>query len=82
MEAQLISPFDHLFAFLRANIVRNLHSVLFIVHQQHLQICRGLHEKLVKAVLDATAGLLVRSVADIGSEGRALELAANSTIHT
>merc|ERR1719401_2258603 len=76
VEAQLVRALDDLLALLSPDVVSNLNGVLLIVHQQHLQIGRALHEELVEA------GLLVGPIPDGGDEGRALELPADAAIDT
>merc|ERR1719148_328747 len=81
-ELQLISSLDDLLALLRANVMCDLHGVLLIVHQQHLQVSRTMHQKLVEAVLRAKARLLARTVANARHERAAFEFSAHAAIDT
>ena len=50
MKAQLICALNYLLALLGTDVMSNLHRVLLVVHQQHLQVTRALHQEFVEAV--------------------------------
>ena len=53
MKAQLIRALNYLLALLGTDVMSNLHRVLLVVHQQHLQVTRALHQEFVEAVPEA-----------------------------
>merc|ERR1719373_1524315 len=80
VEPELVCALDDLLALLGADVVSDLDGVLLIVHQQHLQVRGALHQELIEAILETEPGLLVRTVADVGHDGRALELPPHAAI--
>ena len=80
VQAQLVCPLHDLLALLGTDVVGNLHGILLIVHEQHLQVSWASHDKLVEAILQAEPGLLVRSVANLGAQSGALESPTHAAI--
>merc|ERR1712194_273327 len=50
-ELQLISSLHNFLALLRADVVSDLHGVLLVVHEEHLQVSRTMYQELVEAIL-------------------------------
>ena len=80
IEAQLVCTLHALLALLGPDVVRNLHCVLLIVHEEHLQISWAAHQELVEATLQAKSGLLVRAVSDLWAKSGALKASSHSPI--
>merc|ERR1740121_1882549 len=74
VQTQLVCALDNLLALLGADVVRDLHAILLVVHQQHLEIGGLAHQELVEAVAEAVPGPLVGAVPDVGHERGALNL--------
>merc|ERR1719330_76197 len=81
-ETQLVRSLNNLLTFLRPNVVSDFHRVLLVVHQQHLQVGRVTHQELVEATFQTEFRLLVRTVTDVGHQGRALVLPPDTAINT
>ena len=80
MEFELVRALNDLLPLLGANVVCDLDAVLLVVHQEHLEVRTGAHDKLVETILDPVAGLLVRPVANARHESRALEAATDAPV--
>merc|ERR1719217_1787211 len=52
IEVELVGALDDLPALLCRHSVGNLHTVLLIVHEKHLDILWGVHRELVEAIGD------------------------------
>ena len=79
---QLLRPLDNLRPFLGRNIVRDLRAVFPIMHQEHLDIARRPHRKLVKAIRQHVTCLFVRPIADIRHAHCAAKLPAHRRVDT
>ena len=80
MQSELVSTFHNHLARLGTYVVGNFNTVLLVVHEEHLQICRASHNKLVEAILHAVPGLLVGAITNLGAKGGTLESSAHTAI--
>jgi len=62
--------------------VGNLSAIFAVMHQEHLKLLGVVHDKLIKSVGKQVAGLLVRSVTDLGLRDGALKSSAHARIDT
>lgn len=81
-DIELFCPLNDFSSFPRGNAGCNFCCELRVVHQQHVNVLGSFDAELVEAVPQHVASFLVRPVADVGHEVRALELAAHAAINT
>lgn len=64
LDVKLLGPLDNQLPRLGRHIVGDFCAILLIVHEQHLQLFRVVHQKLVEAIRQKVSGFLVGAKAD------------------
>jgi hypothetical protein len=64
------------------NVVCNLSTVLAVVHEEKFDFSNVADLELAESVGEDVAGLLVRSVTNVGHQDASLEFPADATINT
>jgi hypothetical protein len=82
LDVKLSRSLNNLLSLLRGHGVSNLSGVLPVVHQQNLELCDVVDNKLVEAVRHHVARLRVVAITHVGHPGGATEASADSAINT
>ena len=79
---KLVSTLDDLHSLLGGHSVSDLSTVSVVVHHEELQVLDVAHSELVESVREHVLGAGIRTVTNVGHQGRTSEAASAATINT